>query len=369
MAPLSAEPGKIANRARALRRTRAARGLCRGVALLALLEQADVRSSRTQRLVDPVGIGTSAGGRLRPSSPCRPGAAGTRSPATPAPQVVEEFGLHIRRNALDDSSRCCCLRWRERFSQVRKSDPVLEPRVHLVGLGLLLRGPLPRVLQGERRGDHDHLAGASEALGLEDDLRASRGSIGRRASRLPIRVSRGPGRPPAAAPRPPRRGAGALGGGAAGRGWDWPPWSEGRAEGAVGQGAPSERAGAAPSARCSCACGSGAANAPSSSSSWLPAETLHISGDSTKRKRATSPRPSEVICRITAARLVRRVPGSVNRTSSKSALEYRRMPAVGTRPQRPFRGQPGPADRLVGEPLHLRVHRVARDPRDALSTT
>ena len=52
-----------------------------------------------------------------------------------------------------------------------------------------------------------------------------------------------------------------------------------------------------------------------------------------------SPRPSAAICRITAARLVRRISGSVKRgRSSKSSSAYRRMQTPSaTRPQRPLR--------------------------------
>ena len=39
--------------------------------------------------------------------------------------------------------------------------------VRLVGLGLLVGGPLANVLDRERRGDHDHLVGAAEPVGLE----------------------------------------------------------------------------------------------------------------------------------------------------------------------------------------------------------
>ena len=52
-----------------------------------------------------------------------------------------------------------------------------------------------------------------------------------------------------------------------------------------------------------------------------------------------SPSPSAAICRITAARFVRRISGSVKRgRSRKSSSEYSRMqmPSA-TRPQRPLR--------------------------------
>ncbi len=66
---------------------------------------------------------------------------------------------------------------------------------------------------------------------------------------------------------------------------------------------------------------------------------LRESGGSMKGKSAMSPSPSAVICRMTEARLVRRISGSVNRgRASKSSSEYSRMqiPSA-TRPQRPLR--------------------------------
>ena len=63
-------------------------------------------------------------------------------------------------------------------------------------------------------------------------------------------------------------------------------------------------------------------SAPSSSSSWTPAVTLRLSGGSTNGNRPMSPSPSEAICRITEARLVRRISGSVNSgRDSKSSSE------------------------------------------------
>ena len=40
--------------------------------------------------------------------------------------------------------------------------------MQLVGACLLLDGPLARVLDGQRGGDHQHLAQAAEPVGLED---------------------------------------------------------------------------------------------------------------------------------------------------------------------------------------------------------
>ena len=62
-------------------------------------------------------------------------------------------------------------------------------------------------------------------------------------------------------------------------------------------------------------------SAPSSRSSATPSEMLRASGGSTNGKPAISPRPSAAICRITDARLVRRISGSVNSgRASKSLL-------------------------------------------------
>ena len=66
---------------------------------------------------------------------------------------------------------------------------------------------------------------------------------------------------------------------------------------------------------------------------------VRLSGGSTNGNRAISPSRSDVIWRMTEARLVRRISGSVNSgRDSKSSSEYSRiaMPAS-TRPQRPDR--------------------------------
>ena len=62
--------------------------------------------------------------------------------------------------------------------------------------------------------------------------------------------------------------------------------------------------------------------ARSSSSSRTPSVIWRESGGSTNGNRATSPRPKDVICRMTEARLVRRISGSVNSgRDSKSSSE------------------------------------------------
>ena len=108
--------------------------------------------------------------------------------------------------------------------------------------------------------------------------------------------------------------------------------------------------------------------APSSSSSWTPAATLRRSGGSTNGKSAISPSPSEVICRMTLARLVRRISGSVNSgRPSKSSSAYSRIAMPGRDPPAAAGALVGRglADRLDRQPLHLGAHRVARDAGDA----
>ena len=92
------------------------------------------------------------------------------------------------------------------------------------------------------------------------------------------------------------------------------------------------------------------------------------SGGSTNGKSSTSlgPRatPMAVICRMTAARLVRRISGSVNcGRDSKSSSEYSRiaMPSE-TRPQRPERWLAEAWEtRSIGQPLDLGAVRVPGD--------
>ena len=86
-----------------------------------------------------------------------------------------------------------------------------------------------------------------------------------------------------------------------------------------------------------------ALKAPSSRRSVTPSLIARESGGSTNGKFSTSlgPRatPMAVICRMTAARLVRRISGSVNSgRDSKSSSEYSRMAMPSdTRPHRPER--------------------------------
>ena len=79
--------------------------------------------------------------------------------------------------------------------------------------------------------------------------------------------------------------------------------------------------------------------APSSSSRRRPSATLRESGGSTNGKSAITPRSSAAIRRMTDARLVRRISGSVNSgRESKSSSLYRRMQMPSeVRPQRPLR--------------------------------
>jgi len=79
--------------------------------------------------------------------------------------------------------------------------------------------------------------------------------------------------------------------------------------------------------------------APNSRSSRRPSLICAESGGSTNGNLAMSPSFACAICRITEARLVRRISGSVNAgRASKSSSAYSRMQTPGaTRPQRPAR--------------------------------
>ncbi len=80
-------------------------------------------------------------------------------------------------------------------------------------------------------------------------------------------------------------------------------------------------------------------SACSSSSNCTPALMLRWSGGSMKGNFPMSPRPAAVICRMTEARLVRRISASVNSgRERKSSSEYSRMHTPSeVRPQRPLR--------------------------------
>ena len=80
-------------------------------------------------------------------------------------------------------------------------------------------------------------------------------------------------------------------------------------------------------------------NAPSSMSSLRPSLTNRKSGGVIKSNDCTSPSCSRSICKITDAKFVRRISGSVNSGRLlKSSSEYIRIHTPGaTRPQRPFR--------------------------------
>ena len=82
-----------------------------------------------------------------------------------------------------------------------------------------------------------------------------------------------------------------------------------------------------------------ASSAPSSSSSRIPSRTCLRSGGSRNGKSSIFPSPIAAICRITEARLVRRISGSVKRgRSSNSSSSYSRMQIPSAvRPQRPLR--------------------------------
>ena len=79
--------------------------------------------------------------------------------------------------------------------------------------------------------------------------------------------------------------------------------------------------------------------APSSFSSRYPSRTIDDSGGSMNGKPLTSPNLRSVICKITDARLVRRISGSVNSgRSAWSPSSHKRIQTPGaTRPHRPAR--------------------------------
>ena len=79
--------------------------------------------------------------------------------------------------------------------------------------------------------------------------------------------------------------------------------------------------------------------APNSSRSCTPAVIARLSGASRKAKSDTAPRRNEVICKITLAKEVLKISGSVNSgRPRKSSSEYKRMAMPGaSRPHRPER--------------------------------
>ena len=80
-------------------------------------------------------------------------------------------------------------------------------------------------------------------------------------------------------------------------------------------------------------------NAPNSSNSFIPSWIWRLSGASTNGNASISSKPNAVICKITEAKLVRKISGSVNSGRElKSSSEYKRIqiPSL-TRPQRPLR--------------------------------
>ena len=112
----------------------------------------------------------------------------------------------------------------------------------------------------------------------------------------------------------------------------------------------------------------GSASAPSSVSSRIPSATWLRSGASTNGKSATSPSPASVICRITEARLVRRISGSVNCGPAPQILLAIEADAHAGRDPTAASGalvRRGLGDRLDRQSLHLGPGRVPRDPGGA----
>ena len=300
-------PGKIANLApRAPRYSRGPRlRSCR--AFSPLLEQPDVaQQARQQRLVDAVRVVRRArclDRRCRRQWPSR-SAVGAGAPVDAHllghlaqlrlevlplahPQVVEELLLA---HPPERAGAQVALLLLEVAPQVQPGQEVralgLEPGVLLVRLRLELGRPLPRVLQGQRRRDDDHVAHAAEPLRLQDHPPQPR--VDRQPRQPPPHL----GQPRPLGPRRPRRPPGASRGpgpaepGAPeGRGWVWPPRSDEGAERVVGRGAPGAPARSRPGAR------RRAANAPSSSSSCTPALHVALVGRLDEREAGDVPEP------------------------------------------------------------------------------
>jgi hypothetical protein len=189
---------------------------------------------------------------------------------------------HIRRNWLPDSSRCWLRRWSHRARIDNRSEPSTLKR-------LWNSSACSRLSCGRSRGswidNADAMTSTSRthpSRSASSTIRPSRGSTGSRARSRPILVRR---RGPAFRPS----GAGFT--------------------------------------------------AASSSSSAYPSTIERWSGGSTKGNRATSPSPTAVIWRMTDARFVRRISGSVNsgRVSKSSSANNRMQMPGATRPHRPAR--------------------------------
>lgn len=187
--------------------------------------------------------------------------------------------MHIRRNAEEESSFCCSLTYRHIARKARKSEvSELKRRCRSSAAW--------RFSAGRSRGSWMESAAAititsrtTPSRSASITIRAIRGSTGSWASFRPSGVSR---------------------------------------------------------LRWSFSAGS---RAPSSCSRLTPSLMLRESGGSRNGKAAMSPSPAAVICRITEARLVRRISGSVNSgRERKSSSENSRMQMPSeVRPQRPLR--------------------------------
>ena len=213
-----------------------------------------------------------------------------------------------RRNALDERSRRCTSRWFQRFSSASRS---------LVGSAkrACCWSASPRFSAGRSRGSCTvspaTIATTSRVLPWRFDsssIRPKRGSIGRRARSRPTFVSDG-GSPPRAS-----------------------------------------------------------RIAPSSRSRSSPAFTPRESGGVRNGNASISPSPSDSICRMTAARFVRRISGSVYAARLREVL-------LRVQPDRDAGARAAGAagalvrgrlrDRLDRQPLHLRAGGVAGDARGA----
>ena len=147
-------------------------------AALALLQQADVGEQPGQQcLVDAICVGDVAtpGGRAARGAQVdlqltgHLAELGLEVLPLADPEVVEVLALA---HPPEGAARQLSLLRPQVAPEVQPGEEVgrrvLEPGMELVGLCLLLQGALTGVLQRQRRGDHEDVAHAPETLGLED---------------------------------------------------------------------------------------------------------------------------------------------------------------------------------------------------------
>ena len=166
------------------------------------------------------------GARPRAGRPRRPGAPGprahvlgdrscrTRSCHSRIRTKLRYSARQRRRNAEEESSRCCSSRWFQRFSSpIRSLVGSAKRECSRSACSPLLLRPLPRVLHRQPGDDRDHVAGDAVPLRLEQHPAEARvdGQAGEVAARpgqrrrLAARGPRGSRRAPAAGRGPPSR--------------------------------------------------------------------------------------------------------------------------------------------------------------------